>query len=374
MAKVLREGDAGFEYKVGHFYGRGGCGADAAVAEPEAKPAEPAAKEPAADPGKGAQPDLKVIDGGKGADQKAVDDAGTRWPDKGFPPNWAERMVDLQGLQGEDRTKEVERLSKQSSLAEVGKSNREASRKIQQLAEDLKARVKIPQGKEDHPDDVKAFNRAWGVPDSVDEAIKVLPTRPKELGERPPADIEAIRTVLPVLQAKQFNKDQITTVFALMDQAQLNAEKHVAQVSKLWDKESEETLRQEWNQKGQFSRELEVSNRAAEALFGDFMNKGERQEFFNLTLDNGRKIGSYPNIVKAFNRLGREGLDAVDTDNSPEAGETSDGPGVEAQIATLKKMAHSGKPEDEERYRSKEVQDKLMSLMSRKVRLDGKKK
>ncbi len=383
VSRVAREGEEGFEYKVGGFYGRGGLSADVAVAEAAKEPAAEAGKETAKDPaGKGPEagkepakeaakgPELVVDNTGKDkAVDKTVDASDVKWPDKGFPPDWADRLVDLQGLTGEDRTKELDRLKKQSSMGDVGKQNREAARKIQQLTEGVKGLVKLP-GKDATKEEIAAYHKAVGVPEDVKEYIKSFPDRPKELGARSEEDMAAWNAALPVLQAKGYTPEQVSAAVALVEQAEVMTRQRMIETSKAWDKDSADTLRVEWNQKGQYDMEVEIANRAASAVFGDFMDKGERQEFFSLTLDNGRKLGSYPKLVKAFNNLGRNGLDAVDSDTPPETGESADGKDLDTRISEIRKLAHTGKAADEALY--KKLQPELEKLMIRKTKRNAK--
>lgn len=319
----------------------------------------------------------KVVDLKTGEEHKTPDKVDEiKWPDKGFPPDWRERSIAMMELKGEEATKEMERLKKFGSPAEVTRSSREAASKIQQLTDAQKGLIKLP-GKDAKPEEIDAYRKAIGVPDKPEEYLKVLPARPKELGERDPADVELLKVALPVFHAKNFTPDQITTMVQAMDQAEAMMRSQTATVSKTFDKESSETLRVEWNGKGQFDKEVEVANRAAKTLFGDFVGKsgtdidvGSTGEFFNLTLDNGRKLGSYPAIVKAFNRLGKEGFDAVDTDDLPEIGETVGAADLDAEIKKITSLAHTGKSADEAQYKA--LQPRLEQLTARKTRMAGK--
>lgn len=328
----------------------------------DVKPADakPAATDPASDPA--ADPTKKT---------ETPADAKPAEPEKGFPTDWRERSIAMMGLTGDDATKEMERLKRASSPAEALRQGREAERKITQLSESMKSMIKVPT-KDSAPEEVKAFDKAWGVPESVDEYVKALPDRPKELGVRTEEDVAALKAVMPVFQSKKFSKDQMATMVAAMDQYELTAKQQAAAAANLWRKESEETLRQEWNGKGQFDVEVEIANRTAEKVLGNFMSKEERQEFFNLTLDNGRTIGSYPAVVKAFNRLGREGFDAVDTDTLPETGEPVSAQSIDQEIAKLAALAHTGRSEDEAKYNMPETQQRLKKLIERKGRIEAR--
>jgi hypothetical protein len=327
----------------------------------DGKPAEGEAKDGAGD---------KPAEGKDAADKAAADKAAAEkaaaevasWPEKGFPDNWRERIVASLNLTGDDLKKAQETAKRASGPGDLLRSVMHAAGKIQEATDEVKGRPKIPTGKDDKPEDVAAFDKAWGVPEAPDKYT--LPDRPKDLGERTEEDIAVLKPALEQFHKGHFSQTQVNELVRAMDEAELTLSRARAAAAQEFDKSSENELRDEWGTRKDYDANLETANRVLQLALGKYMpEQEERTGFLSLTLDNGRKLGSYPGFVKFLVDIGRNGFAGVMDDGAFVEGAQSGAKDPEERMREITRLAHTGKPADEAEY--KRLQPELMRLAKR---------
>jgi hypothetical protein len=308
--------------------------------------------------GDGATED-KAGDDKAGDDKSAGDDKATAdaaWPKEGFPDDWRERIVASLKLEGDALKKAQDTAKRAASPGDLLRSVMAAASRIQEASDEVKGRPKLPTGKDDKPEDVKAFQKAWGVPETP-EGYK-LPDRPKDLGDRSEEDLALIAPALERFQKAHFSQAQQAEAIKILDEAELTVRRARAEAAKAFDEESEDALRTEWGTAQDYKANMKLANDAAAWLLGEhFPEQADREEALKITLDNGRKIGSYPGLVKTFAKIGRMLAD----DGAFVEGEPGGaGKEPEARMAEIAKLMHTGKPEDEAEY--KRLQPEMQRL------------
>jgi hypothetical protein len=234
--------------------------------------------------------------------------------------------------------------------------------KIQEVNDELKKRARIPTGKDDKPEDLAAFDKAWGVPDSPEKYA--LPERPKDLGERTEEDIELLKPALERFQKAHFNQAQVAEMIRVMDETELTLARARADAAKAFDQASEDELRVEYGTPKDYTANIETANRVLQLALGKYMpEQADRTSLLAVTLDNGRKLGSYPGFIKFLVDIGRNGFAGVMDDGEFVEGEQAGAKSAEDRMREIVRLAHTGKPADEEEY--KRLQPELMKLQER---------
>jgi hypothetical protein len=329
--------------------GDGGKGGDADAGKPtegdKSKEGEPA--------GDGE----KTVEGeAKAAADKAAADAGKI----GFPDDWRERILASLKLEGDALKKAQAYVKRMSGPADVFRSALAADGKIQEATDQVKGRPKLPTGKDDKPEDVAAFHKAWDVPKETKDYN--IPDRPKELGERSEEDMGFIQPALDRFQKAHLNKAQVTEVLRVLDETELAVSRARAAHSKALDKDAEDTLRVEWGTPKDFDSNIEISNRVVERALGKYLPEQEdRSALLNLRMEDGRKLGSIPDFVRFLSDIGRNGFDPIVDDGSfVEAEPGGAGKDPAARMKEIAALMHTGKEADEAEY--KRLQPEMQKL------------
>jgi hypothetical protein len=354
---AVKEGAEGAEVKPTEGAPPAGDKPAEGTPPPGDKPVEGAGDKPA-DPPAGDKPTDPPVD------DKKVDDkpAEIAWPKEGFPEDWRERIVASLNLSGADLKKAQEAAKRAQGPGDLLRSVMHAAGKIQEATDEVKGRPKIPTGKDDKPEDVAAFDKAWGVPEAPDKYT--LPERHKDLGERTEEDIALLKPALERFHKGHFSQDQVSEMIRVMDETELSLLRTRVEAAKSFDKDSENALRDEWGTRKDYDANIETANRVLTLALGKYMpEQAERESLLSLTLDNGRKLGSYPGFVKFLVDIGRNGFGGVMDDGAFVEGAEAGGKSAEDRIREIVKLAHTGKPADEAEY--KRLQPELMRLQER---------
>lgn len=336
--------------------------ADAPAEKATEAKAEPTAKEAPAAEAKveGEKPadkvDAKAEEKAADATEKALEKLA--WPEEGFPEDWRERLIKDMKLEGEALKKAKEAAKRSSSPAELLRSVMAGTTKITELTAELKGAVKIP-GDKAKPEEIEAFQKAWGVPESPDKYDL------KPLGELNEVDKEIWDEVLPGFHKGSFNQSQIAVVAQALDTAKTIAEKRMEDRAKVIDEATRESLLLEYGSSKAVKANIELANRYLGELLGEHMDKEARQNFMNLRLEDGTRIGSLLPFTKAVIEKAREWA----PDSLPEIGEGGQQVDPEKRIKDIVKLSHSQKPEDKKEYQR--LQPELDRLIAAKNRRDA---
>lgn len=314
-----------------------------AAAEKPAEAAEAPAKEkPASEAKKGDEKPVEAKPEAKAKGEKADDKDADKliWPEDGFPENWRERIIKAMGLEGDAEKKAKEVAKRSASPAELLRRVLASDSKIGELSQAAKERVLLPNAKGAKEDDIKAFDKAWGVPETPDK-YDLTP-----LGEMSELDKELWDTVLPTFHKGKFSQAQVAEVATALKAAEGIAQKRMEDRAKAIDAEMEENLRVEYPGR-EYKANVELANRYLETLLGKHMgDKEERTSFLNMKLADGTRIGSYTPFVKAIIEAARD----WSPEGLPEIGEGGQEIDPQARIKAITKLSHSQAPADKREY------------------------
>lgn len=208
----------------------------------------------------------------------------------------------------------------------------------------------VKPGPDAGPEEVAAYRRQLGVPESIEDYEVRRPEDLPAALQTDPAGEALQRDFLQAMHEAGASNEVVQKAIdwyygsvtqSLEQQAQTAAERRA---------EAEASLRQEWG--GDHDRNLTFAQRAVRS-FGDdtFFEFLEGQEV------DGVKLGDHPAFVRAFAAIGR----AMGED-LPLSGESAQGGGgLQARIDAL----HALQDSDPRKYASRAVQSELQSLYAR---------
>lgn len=208
----------------------------------------------------------------------------------------------------------------------------------------------VKPGADASPEEVAAYRRQLGVPESAEGYEVALPEDLPEPLRADPAGEALQRDFLQAMHEAGASNEVVQKALdwyygnvtqSLNQQAQTAAERRA---------EAEASLRHEWG--GDHERNLTFAQRAVQS-FGDgaFVDFLESQEV------EGVKLGDHPVFVRAFAAIGRAMGEDV-----PLSGEGASGGGsLQARIDAL----HGLQDSDPQKYASRAVQSELQSLYAR---------
>lgn len=254
---------------------------DAAIT-PDAGAQAPAPPPQAPDPGPQAPADptaLSPADGaGNGAEQAAGADPAVE-PD--WRDDWRERIVAK--LPAAERDKELHRLRRFASPENLYRSTRELERKISSGV------LKPALGEDATPEEVSAFRKAWGVPETPDdygltfpEGIEATEADKAELAEF--AQVAHAHNAPPAMV-----KGMVEKYFAMQERAN----------QQMYEAAQEMTLNRKAEVMAEMGRDFNRNVRLAKADLVSVMGSPEKAEaLVSLTLADGTKLADHPDFIR----------------------------------------------------------------------------
>lgn len=341
--------------------GAGDKGGDKPAADgaaPSGDAAAPAAKD-AGDKGEkkavGAKAASAKPAGGDGDAPKAGEDE-VLWPQDGFPEDWRDRMLKSMGLEGDALKKAQEFAKRTASPAELLRRVMASDAKISEKDAEIKGRVKIP-GEKASEEEVKAFQKAWGIPEAHDKYDLTA------AGEMSEIDREIWDEVLPKFHKGHFSQGQLDLAAEAVKIAGDIGTRRMEEYAKAVDNETNEKLLLEYGSSKAVKANVELANRWLGETLGKHMDADARREFLNLKLEDGTRIGSHLSFVKAAIEAGRQWA----PEGLPEIGEGGKEVDIDARIREIMKISHSSKPADKKEYQRLQPElERLIAVQNRR--------
>lgn len=295
----------------------------------------------------------------KTAAEKAADEMAS-WPKDGFPPDWQARLVATMGLTGDAAKKAEERAKRASSPAELLRSVMAADSKINDVTNQLKDRIKVPTGKDDKPEEVAAFRKALGIPETVD-GYKLA-----EADKMSEVDKGLWAGALKEFHGANLSQAQVDAVQKVYAQVQEQSMSLLAERAKVAAEKAEETLRAEYGT--QYKANLEIGNRfLAEMLTPITGSREATKAVLDMRFDDGSALGEHPAFVKLFVNLGKQ---LLADDGAVLVGDAATAGDITQRINEITKLAHSSSDADKREY--ERLQPELLKLIEAENRRKGR--
>lgn len=229
------------------------------------------------------------------------------------------------------------------------RSLRESQRTITKQAQKLKQAIFKP-GENATEDEIKAFREALGVPDAPD-GYKV------DFSSETPVDKELVTGFLKAAHGANYSQEQVEVALKSLDAAAKAAEEQRAAAAEALEAEREKEAHVKYGK--EFDTNMELAKRVMAKYGGRNV-----AEFLDLRLEDGTRLGTHPLFVDFFFNVGRDLADETDLLTGEDLGVGD----IDAEIEKLTKLAVSDDPNDNQRYESPEVQDRLRKLQAIKLR------
>lgn len=206
------------------------------------------------------------------------------------------------------------------------------------------AMIKVP-GKDATPEDRAKFNKAIGVPETV-EGYKF------DIGREPTDADKAIQGNLAKIALDNgIPATAMTALSKAVTELATAAKAEENRVAVAAREANEAALRKEWG--ADYERNKTLASRAVQA-FGEVKSHPEVIEFFEKTIVNGQKLGDHPVMVRMLgnigNRMGEgEFIGAVGTDQRQS---------LQEELATIRRENPVGTP----KYAQASVQKRIMEI------------
>lgn len=286
-----------------------------------------------------------------GADGKTIEAKGNM-PDYSLT---AEMRQFLLGKLGPDAKAKAEKwLGTRSSITDLFNGAYNADAKIQELAQ---GRVKVPTGKDDKPEDVQAFRKAFGVPEAPD---KYDIWRPEGSGEMSGADKEMWGEFLKDAHANNIGQKQVDTVAKAFYRVQETAQREMANRAKAAAEKAQEDLRVEYGR--DYKPNVELANRFLSETFPG-LRDADGGNILDKRFADGTALGEHPGFVKSIIKLAKEAAD----DGAIVIGETTEGVDVDKRLNELMDLMRT----DRTKYASPAVQQEVQRLTAVQMRRQG---
>lgn len=321
-------------------------GADAAKGAADKAPAAEAAKgttggdAPAETGGKGADTtiDRDGIGGNSGKTKAEVA------ADLALSDEMKSRL--LSGLPTEAQKRASEWLKTRSSLPDLLKAGLGADSKISELSAQLKGMVKLP-GKDAKPEEIAAFRKAAGVPESAEKYAVYRP----EGYEPTEFDQEAEKTYLETMHSVHAPQAVVDAGLKAFYTIQAQTAKAQADRAKAAGEAAIEDLRVEYGR--DYKANIALADRWLQEHLGQDMGE-DWKGLMGLRFADGTALGEKPGFVKAIVKLAKAWAD----DGPVDIGTSGSEMNIDTEIATM--MGKMGTPE----YNSPAFQQKLDGLIA----------
>jgi hypothetical protein len=329
---------------------KGGSGGD---------PGGAAAKGEADKGGDGKEGSGKAGDAGDGAagdakegEAKKDGEGEVKWPDKGLPDDWRERMA--AGLpEGDVRNNALEVLKKYASHGDALRALAASEARTADLEGKLKGAVKIP-GSDAKPEEVEAYKKAIGAPTKIEE-VKL------NRGENAdPLDKEFEDKVKKVAFDNNLTQSQLDAMVQLDLERAAEAERQFEALREKNIKAAQDEMRIAFGVK-QYEGKIAQAEAVWDKVFGAYM---PREKAVHLRFgDDGLTLGEQPWFVQALVNLGSSVLDMA-----PIVDELPAGTDPQARINEITALMHTNIKEYE---RLQPELDRLIAGQERRKQMKG---
>lgn len=240
-------------------------------------------------------------------------------------------------------------LKTRASLPDLLKAGLGADSKISELTAQLKGTVRLP-GKDAKPEEIAAYRKAVGVPESADKYAVYRP----EGYEPTEVDQEVEKTFLESVHAAGLSQPQVDAVLKTHYLIQAQQQKAMETRAREAGERAEEELRIEYGR--DYKANLNLANRYIAEMFGPDMGEdaASAHGFLGRRFADGSCLGEDVGFVKGLVRLAKAWAD----DGAVLMGDLDGATDVDTEIKTM-----MGKMGTEE-YKSKAFQDKLDGLIA----------
>lgn len=309
----------------------------AATPPAEAKPGEPAAPADGTKPAAGDPPKVAEKPGETTYDQaKVVEDLISKLP--------------------ADQQEAARTYAKTRPLMEVFRGALAAQSKITELSEAAKGRVKVP-GKDAKPDEIAAFEKAIGVPETADKyEIK----RPDGV-EVTELDKVFDGKAKEAFKAARLNQEQVDALVKLDNERSELATQEAARRITAAAEQAQNDLRVHFGT--DYAPRVEMMNRYVAEMAKTY--GPEFAETFNERFGSGIAVGERPGFVKWFDE--HVVSKWADDNGLPRGIAQGGGISDETRRVEIQRMAH-GTPAEQADYASDRVQNELKGIIARQLR------
>jgi hypothetical protein len=286
-----------------------------------------------------------------GADGKPIEAKGNM-PDYSLTAEM--RQFLLGGLGTDAKAKAEKWLGTRSSISDLFKGAYNADAKIQELAQ---GRVKVPTGKDDKPEDVQAFRKAFGVPEAAD---KYAIWRPDGAGDMSDTDKEMWGEVLKDAHANNVGQKQVDLFAKAHYRVQETAQREIINRAKAAAEKSQEDLRVEYGR--DYNPNVELANRFLSETFPE-LRDANGGNILDKRFADGTALGEHTGFVKGIIKLAKEAAD----DGAIVIGESTEGIDVDKRLNELMGLMST----DRAKYASPAVQQEVQRLTAVQMRRQG---
>lgn len=268
--------------------------------------------------------------------------------------DWTKRReAMLATVPADVREKAGKVLAKYASEDAVVLALASADSKITELSEKAKGLVKVP-GKDAKPEDVSAFDKAWGVPETADKyEIKrpdtYVPTELDKVFDAKAKD---------VFKGLHLNQEQTDAIVKLDIERQEMANQAMTKAVEQSAQKGSDALRLKWGV-NEFQPQLEAINRYSKEVIQPLLSNKDTS-FLDRRFADGTCLGEDPDFL-AF--MAQHVVNPWMDDNGIPRGSVPGGNASEDGKRKAEIMALMNT--DRKRYSSKEIQDELDQILTR---------
>lgn len=302
-----------------------GAASAAADGEAASKTASSDAGQSAADAG------VKTDTGSPSSDAKD----SIAWPDKGFPDDWKNRLIEGMPADAIDKAKKY--LGTRASAQDILKAALSADSKISEMA----GRLKPPTGKNDDPKDVVAWNKAMGIPETHEKYAVYTP----EGVEQDDFGKEVVGEFLKDAHKSGMGQKAVDTALKSYYRAQAMAAKAMETRSAEAAERCQEDLRVDYGR--DYKPNIELANRLIREDFSPHFGDDGAKEFLSQRFQNGMALGEDPRFVRLLVSWAKQRYDDGQIDMGAQS-ETG-GKGLEQREAEILSLMHSDPKEYDRR-------------------------
>lgn len=322
----------------------GGSEGGGAADEPKVGGDQPAAgsdggKAPAVDPAGKVETPAAGADPAKGSEQgkSATDDLS-------LSDELRAKLIAALPKEAQERAGKY--VKSRSSIADLLKAGLGADSKISELMAAQKGLIK-PLGEKATPEEVAAYRKAVGVPETADKYAVYRP----EGFEPTEADTEAEKTFLEAAHAANLNQRQVDGVMKTYYLLQAQAAKAQSDRAAAAAEKAVEDLRVEFGR--DYKANVALADRWLKEHLGEDMGD-DWKGLMGMRFQDGTALGEHTGFVKAIVKLAKAWAD----DGLPDIGEGGSGESIDQQVDSMMKKMGT------DEYNSPAFQQKLQALIA----------